>query len=192
MTAPLATTWTLRLVNPLDLQPDDIFLIDVAMGLAHINRYNGAGGRYSVAEHCCHVHDVMVWTYPEAAAAALMHDAGEAYLGDIHRPVKDRLPDIAALSDEVQSRVEGAFGIEATSAVRSRIAALDRAIVRDEMVELFGARHAIRAGAPDKGVGITIRKWRPLEAAAQFMRRATQAGIPMEPRRLASRTGERR
>ena len=74
------------LLNP---RPEDVRLEDIAWALAHINRFTGhASVPYSVLEHSIRVHDVVVQTNPELGAVALLHDAAEAYVGDVASPIK--------------------------------------------------------------------------------------------------------
>jgi hypothetical protein len=64
---------------------------DIAHHLSMLCRYGGGVRRfYSVAEHCCLVHDLLAWQGqdPEIVKAGLLHDAAEAYLGDIIAPLK--------------------------------------------------------------------------------------------------------
>jgi hypothetical protein len=75
---------------------------DIAHGLAHVCRYAGqCSGFYSVAEHSLLVADV-VDDYP---LEALLHDAAEAFMGDITRPLKQLLPEYK----RVEANVEGAI-----------------------------------------------------------------------------------
>lgn len=73
-------------VEPLNMQPGDIDIEDIAHSLARLCRYNGhCGGFISVARHSIWVaehlpRDLKMW--------GLLHDAPEAYLGDMTRPVK--------------------------------------------------------------------------------------------------------
>ncbi len=79
-------TYTGKFFNPFEPEQKDITIEDIAHSLAHICRYNGhCQFFYSVAEHSI----IMSYQVPsEAALYALLHDAGEAYLGDIVRPLK--------------------------------------------------------------------------------------------------------
>lgn len=79
-------TYTGRRFYPLDPRPEDIHPIDIAVGLSNTARFNGhTKSFYSVAQYSVlvslHVPD-------EYALAALLHDASEAYLGDVVRPLK--------------------------------------------------------------------------------------------------------
>ena len=75
-----------------DPQPEEIHITDIAAQLARICRFNGALrddiGHYSVAQHCCLVSDHCP---PELALEGLLHDAHEAYIGDMSKPVKMNL-----------------------------------------------------------------------------------------------------
>lgn len=79
-------TYTGRKVYPLDLRPEDIDIRDIAHALALECRYlNHSSVHYSVAQH-----SVLLsrWVPAEFALDALLHDAEEAYLGDLARPLK--------------------------------------------------------------------------------------------------------
>ena len=66
---------------PVYSDPPDIGMI--AASLAKTARFNGHGKFYSVAEHSCIMADISNYPF-----TALMHDAPEAFLGDVIRPVK--------------------------------------------------------------------------------------------------------
>jgi len=72
--------------TPHEPKPEDIRIIDIAHALSMICRYGGhARWFYSVAEHCVHVSHMVS---PEHALEALLHDAAEAYVGDMIIPLK--------------------------------------------------------------------------------------------------------
>ena len=71
---------------PAALNPDAIRISDIAQALSMLCRFNGHTRRfYSVAEHCIVMSQMVA---PEHAYEALMHDAAEAYIGDLARPLK--------------------------------------------------------------------------------------------------------
>lgn len=79
-------TYTGKLVNPMDMETEDIDIRDIAHGLSMICRFNGQCKRfYSVAEHSVHVASIVPEPYK---FAALLHDASEAYLSDLNTFVK--------------------------------------------------------------------------------------------------------
>ena len=83
-------TFTGLYVRPLELRIQDINIVDIAHSLSRQCRYNGhVAGFLSVAEHCVEVgRTVVEMGYPEYEFTALLHDAYEAYSGDIVRPLK--------------------------------------------------------------------------------------------------------
>jgi len=100
-----ATGTTVDLRNP---QAATISTLDIAHSLALTNRFTGHTLRpYSVAEHSLLVEEIMSREFgpmpPAALLAALVHDAHEAYLGDISTPLKQALPSWAL--EDVESRL---------------------------------------------------------------------------------------
>ncbi len=84
-----------RQIDLAALQPEDINWQDVAERLASMPRFNKGhfGPPYSVAQHCVMGADAM-WRETENATLAaqfLLHDAHEAFLGDITSPVAKML-----------------------------------------------------------------------------------------------------
>lgn len=87
------------LVNP---KPEQIYIHDIAWSLSRQSRFNGhtSGSiSYSVAQHSCWVATRVLHETKDRHAAlyALLHDAHEAYIGDIVSPLKN----IARLSHVV-------------------------------------------------------------------------------------------
>jgi hypothetical protein len=75
-----------------DPDPDQVDLRDVAYALARINRFTGHTSEpYSVGEHSLHVLRLVERAHPgdpRLLAHALLHDAAEAYVGDVSAPMK--------------------------------------------------------------------------------------------------------
>jgi len=87
MKKPFITTYTGRKVNPLDLKPEDICILDIAHHLSCINRFVGAlRVPMSDAQHSVYVSHLLRETGWEPEG--LYHDAAEAYLGDVSKWVK--------------------------------------------------------------------------------------------------------
>lgn len=100
-------------VDLLRPEPETILFDDVAHSLARLARFNGhADVVYSVAEHCVRVHDFLLVDTGDAflALAGLLHDAAEAYTGDLVWPMKQALPPGArAAFDAIGSRLDFAI-----------------------------------------------------------------------------------
>lgn len=85
-------TYTGKLIDPFNVKPENICIEDIAHGLSLLCRYNGQCHRfYSVAEHC-----IIMATHSKFKKwnplVMLLHDAAEAYIGDMIRPIKGDLP----------------------------------------------------------------------------------------------------
>lgn len=90
---------------------DDVCIMDIAHHLAGINRFSGATTvPYSVAQHCVHVSYLVPQGYE---LAGLLHDAAEAYLGDMVKPLKLFLgEEISALESNVMNVIAEKFGVD--------------------------------------------------------------------------------
>lgn len=103
-------TYTGRAFWPLDPQPSDIDIEDIAHALSNTCRFSGHCVMfYSVAEHSVFVSRLVP---AEHALAGLLHDAAEAYMADVSRPLKPYLPNYKALEDTIEAAVAAAFGLE--------------------------------------------------------------------------------
>lgn len=86
-------TCTGRRVNPLRMSEGDICIEDIALALSKICRFGGhTRDFYSVAQHSLLVVQLILHFQRDVdkltQRAALLHDAAEAYIGDIPRPIK--------------------------------------------------------------------------------------------------------
>lgn len=93
------------------LEPDTsmVDIRDIAHALARICRFTGHVRRhYSVAEHSLHASH---WVPAPWAFAALMHDAHEAYVGDVAAPLKRLIPDYRRIEQRVEAVVRERFGL---------------------------------------------------------------------------------
>jgi uncharacterized protein len=107
------TTYTGGKVVPAFVQPNQFHLLDIATALARTCRFNGHCREfYSVAQHSV----ILAAHMPtkELAREALLHDAPEAYLNDIVKPVKNELPDYNRLYEKFYAAIATRFGIPDT------------------------------------------------------------------------------
>lgn len=122
---------------------DMVNINDIAHHLSKIQRYGGAQDydkSYSVAQHSILMAE---WCYKiyqdtELAKLALLHDASEAYLGDVNSILKRLLPDYLALEAKVQHVILdkytcATYKLSGYDVVNS----LDKAILVNEVKALF-------------------------------------------------------
>jgi hypothetical protein len=98
-----------REINLMRLRAEDVDITDIAWGLGRTLRYGGhIREDWSVAHHCI----VMSYLVPKKfALEALLHDAAEAYVGDIIWPVKSLFPDIELFENELTLTIMEAFDV---------------------------------------------------------------------------------
>lgn len=159
-------TFTGKQFYPLSAQPEDIDILDIAHALSMQCRYNGHTTQlYTVAQHCVLLSELVS---PEVALWALLHDATEAYAGDMVRPLKQLLPEYQAIEDDLMKVIADKYGLDAQ--MPEEVCAADTRILLDERAALLSAPPADWEveGEP---FGITIRPWQPAEAKARYLAR---------------------
>ena len=132
---PYLQTVSGRWLNPFDPDPEQIDIGDIARALSNQCRFGGhCRAFYSVAQHSVLVSELVAQRGGdvEDVFAALMHDAAEAYLGDMPHPIKHRSP-LGAAFREVEEHLERA--LRERFGIRADVAALkpaDRALLATE------------------------------------------------------------
>src|SRR5918999_6104936 len=171
---PYLQTVSGRWVNPFEPDPEQLDAGDIARALANLCRFGGhCKAFYSVAQHSAIVCDLLEerGATPDELMAALLHDASEAYLGDLPHPLKHR-SELGAAFRVAEKRLEAVIAERfALPAAAARIKSIDRALLAAERrtfsevtwhwPELDGAEE----------LEIEIEPWSPARAQEEFTRR---------------------
>lgn len=157
---------------PLDPRIEDVNILDVAHALSMLCRYNGHCDRFeSVSEHSVlltrrlrrlgyKVH-VLQW--------ALLHDAPEAYISDVTRPVKPYLSGYKGIEAGLMAVIAERFGLEGQEPCA--VKEYDRRMCEDERRQ--NMKHVEWDGDPVEPIGVDLQFWTPERAELEFMREYT-------------------
>lgn len=143
-------------------------LEDIAHGLALTCRFGGQARRYySVAEHSVYVSQIVP---PELAWDGLMHDAAEAFICDMPKPLKEILPDYKRVEKHVESAIAERYGL--IDPMPREIKMADIQMLRAEQVQIMRNNDEWHWTFDVPEPDITIAAVGPDEAKAMFLARA--------------------
>lgn len=159
-------TFSGKKFDVVDCTLDDIQIIDIAHGLSNICRFGGQIPQfYSVAQHSVLMAD-------EASTglrlSALLHDASEAYMGDMCRHLKDILGEhYVAVEHKLMEKIAEKF--QFTWPMPPELKWLDRDMVETEFALLWDDKRF--EGRPVYGhvLPIRIKPWSPDYAKFVFL-----------------------
>lgn len=163
-------TYTGRRFYPLDPKPGEIDRLDIAHALSLMCRYGGHVDRhYSVAEHCVLLSEAVA---PENALVALLHDATEAYVVDVPRPLKRVLRDYPVIEDRVWWAIAVHFGVDL--ALPDEVKAADNAILLTERNALMPRAERWYVDDHYAPLPVTVTGWEPREAERRYLVRLAE------------------
>ena len=177
-------TWSGVKFYPFDPRPEEINLTDIAEHLAKTCRFGGAvRDFYSVAQHSVIVsveaeHLILLAGADAELARAvarcgLLHDAAEAYIGDMVRPLKLGMPEYRAVEHRIEAAITTRFGLlDPMPAVIKRA---DNAALMTERRDLLLHQMVWTERAAALSEVIVPLDWR--SAMAAFWARAVALGL---------------
>ena len=159
-------TFTGKRFYPLDPREEDIDIRDIAHALSMQCRYAGHCLRfYSVAEHSVLLSRFLRPEGRMLARWALLHDASEAYILDVPRPLKPFLTNYRGIEATIMDMVAKRFGLY--SAMPSELKRADDRILADEVAQnLVPLKWDYE---PGPRLGVTLKFWTPAEAERAFL-----------------------
>jgi len=153
----------------LDPKIEDIEIKDIAHALSNICRFSGHTKTfYSVAQHSVIVGDLMVINNP---LYGLLHDASEAYLGDITRPLKSLLPDYRLLEEITRNNIYKRFNLKLDLIIKSEVDKYDLIALATEKRDLMGGGRGWRSLLGIRPVKEKINPLSPKDSYTLFMSR---------------------
>ena len=171
-------TATGRKFWPLDPRPEDVAIEDIAHALSHLCRFGGhCRTFYSVAEHSVRVSLVVeqdqggaapAWR-AEQALAALLHDAAEAYIVDVPRPIKRFLGGYKDAEERVFAAIAQRFRISST--LQECVKYADEVLLATEARDLMGGQSAGKWTLLADPLAGKIEPWSPEVARVAFLSR---------------------
>lgn len=137
----MMTTYSGLEFNPMCMTQKDVRIEDISHALSLLCR---GGGHlkyfYSVGQHCINCAkeaEARGWG-DKTALACLFHDASEAYISDIIRPVKVHLVNYLEIENRIMNVVFKKFGLNhLTDLEKSRVKQIDDQILEHELVNLM-------------------------------------------------------
>lgn len=161
-------TYTGRKFDLLDPQPDMICIEDIAHALSNVCRYTGHCKEfYSVAQHSVYVSGNVAQQHK---LQALLHDATEAYVTDVSRPLKQLLPAYKQIEARVWRVIAARFGLPEELA--PEVKAADNLLLMTERESLMAVKPELWAPELEaiKPLPVRIHGWDPRVAESRFTR----------------------
>lgn len=139
----------------------------IAHALSNICRYTGHSNRfYSVAEHSVLVSRSVP---SDLALCGLLHDASEAFVGDVSSPLKRLLPEYQRIEDRIQGCIAKAFGLPYP--FPSEVHTADKVVYATERREVAAGTDTLWYTEFKPDPGLTVVGWRPEAAKDLFLER---------------------
>jgi len=163
-------TYTGLQFHILEPRPEEVNITDIAHALSMQCRFTGhTKFHYSVAQHSFLASFLVP---PQFQLEALLHDASEAYIGDMSRPLK-HFSECGRLYLEIEAKIEAVikkkFGLPPTMSPEVKEA--DNSLLYAEKKALMKPCDWTDTWGKYKEVDVEIGSWNPDFAKIQFMRR---------------------
>jgi hypothetical protein len=160
---------------PLDPRPEEILLEDIAHALSNMCRFGGhvPAGFYSVAQHSVLMTNNVA---PEFKVAALLHDATEAYLVDVPRPIKPVLTNYHEIEENLARVIGKRFGVSLVP-LPPEVVEADERMLMTEKRDLLKPAPVPWSSKYEPYEHFKVEPWSCSAAKYLFLERARELGI---------------
>lgn len=156
-------TFTGKFVDPFNMTISDVDLEDIAHGLSNICRFGGQTTEpIPVLSHiyygyqCICTEDVLPLPSDEEILHWLLHDATEAYIGDIPSPIKNRLYCFQTLEESLKKMILKHFGVKSEEPYLVKL--IDEKMLRTEVFSIVSGKFP-RLGKSQTSNRKKLKKW---------------------------------
>ncbi len=140
---------------------------DIAHGLSNTCRFAGQSREfYSVAQHSVYVSCVVP---SEHALAGLLHDASEAFIHDLTKPLKNLLPEYRVIEARIEAVIAERFGF--LCPLPDAVKSADLRMLATEQIQLMNNRDLWTSTRGVEPYEIDLSSWKPGKACQRFLNR---------------------
>lgn len=165
--------------NLLEPCPTTISIKGIAHALSHLCRFTGhTRDLYTVAQHSLMVSLIVP---AEVAREGLLHDAAEAYIGDVSTPLKHLLPDYKVIEENLEGVIAEKFSLDWSPMTKRLVKEADMILLATERRDLFAALDGVHQEwaclSGIRPLEHPIRPMLPEHARRAFLKRAEELGL---------------
>ena len=124
-------TFSGNFIDLFQMNVNDISIIDISYGLSNIARFSGQVPFWSVAKHSRYVANILP---EELRLSGLLHDASEAYVGDIISPIKPMMKEYLEIEELVMGIISKKWNLNVN---HDLVRAADKQALEYEKSTLF-------------------------------------------------------
>lgn len=169
-------------LDPLHPEGKDICIRDIAHALSLVCRGNGQTTHfYSVGQHCLNCErEAFARGYDKRIRlACLLHDAAEAYMSDLIRPIKVMMPEYSVMESRLLNVILKKYGLSDLSEEEWKmVKEIDDVLLEVDLAEL------LKEPAPENGYRCLKRpdiSFRPFaEVEEAYIKKAEELGVCAE------------
>lgn len=157
----IINTYSGLLIDLLNPTVDMINIEDIARGLAYKGHFGGQTPFYfSIAQHSMLVSNLMMDEFfgdEKMLLLGLLHDASEAYIGDMVKPLKVHLPNFCEVEDRIMEVICEKYDLD--YAALSLVKPFDKKAQEIEFKTFFEGASLVRSITPEQSLNAFLHNF---------------------------------